>query len=39
MERKQVLPLRVRVDIGVMEMNEHSTFLKAQELEPHHQLI
>ena len=33
----QVLPLRVRVDLGVMLMKRYFIFLKAPGLEPHHQ--
>ena len=33
-----VLPHRVRVDLGVMSMKGYSTFPKAPELEPHHQM-
>ena len=34
----QVLPLRVRVDLRVMEMNEYSEFPEFPELELHHQM-
>ena len=33
----QILPLLVRVDIGVMAIKEYSIFPKALGLEPHHQ--
>ena len=33
-----MLPLRVRVDLGVMAMKGYSTFPRALELEPHHQM-
>ena len=32
----QVLPLRVRVDLGVITIKGYSTFLRYPELEPHH---
>ena len=36
----QVLPLRVRVDIGTMAIKEYSTFPKPPALqEPHHQIV
>ena len=38
MEAKQVLQLEVGVDQGVMAMKGYRTFLKALELEPHHQI-
>ena len=34
----QVLPLWVREEMGVMAMKGYSTFSKASELEPHHQV-
>ena len=34
----QVLPLRVRVDLGTMAMKRYSTFLKFLRLEPYHQM-
>ena len=33
-----MLPLRVRVDLGVMAMKGYSTFLRAAGLEPRHQI-
>ena len=33
---KHILPLWVRVDLGVMAMKGHSTYLIAPGLEPHH---
>ena len=33
---KQVLPLWVRMDLGVMTMKEYSTFSKAPGLQPLH---
>ena len=38
MGSSQVLPLRVKVDPGVMAMKAYSTLLKPPELEPHHQM-
>ena len=38
MEPKQVQPIQVEVDLGVMGMKEYATFSKAPGLEPHHQL-
>ena len=38
MRPKYVLPLRFRVNMGVMVTEVHSTFLRALELEPHHQI-
>ena len=38
MEPKQVLTVRVRVDLGVMAMKVYSTFLKASGLKPHYQI-
>ena len=38
MEPEKVLPLWVRVDLGVMAMKVYSTYLRAPELEPHHQM-
>ena len=36
----QVLPLRARVDLGVMAIKRYSTFPKAPALlEPHHQIV
>ena len=35
---QQVLAFQIRVDLGVMEMKEYSTFPKAPELEPDHQM-
>ena len=34
----RVLPLQVRVDLGVMVMKEYPTLLRSPELEPHHQM-
>ena len=34
----QVLPLQIRVDQEVMTVMGYSTFRKALELEPHHQM-
>ena len=35
-----MLPLRARVDLGVMVRNKYSAFLKASSLlEPHHQIV
>ena len=39
MRPKWVLPLWVRVDLGVMLMKEYSIFPKTSELEPHHQVV
>ena len=36
---KQVLPLWVRVDLGVMVMKGYSIFPKAQRLESHDQIV
>ena len=36
---KQVLPLWVKVDLGVMAMKGYSSFPKGPELEPHHQIL
>ena len=39
-EPYQVLPLKVRVDLGVMEMKGYSTFTKYPALlKPHHQIV
>ena len=35
----QVLLLRVRVELGVIEMKRYSIFPKALGLEPHHQMV
>ena len=35
----QVLPLRVKVDLGAMAMNGYSRFLKVSGLKPHHQIV
>ena len=35
----QVLPLRVRVDLGILTMKEYSTFPKDLGLEPHQQIV
>ena len=35
----QVLPLRVRVDMGVMELKVYSTFPKASEVKSHYQML
>ena len=35
----RVLPLRVKVDLGVMAMKEYSTLPKAWELDLHHQMV
>ena len=35
MEPKQVLPLKVKVDMEIMAMKRFSTLLAAPELEPH----
>ena len=35
----QVLPLQVRVDLGVMAMKVFSTFPKASKLDPHRQIV
>ena len=35
---KQVLPLRVRVDLGVMRMKSYFTLFRAPELVPHLQI-
>ena len=34
----QVLPLRIKADMGVMELKGNYTFPKSPELEPHHQM-
>ena len=34
----QVLPLRVKVDLGIMAMKGCSTFFNALKNEPHHQM-
>ena len=34
----QKLPLPIKVDLGVMTMNEYSTHPRSRELEPHHQM-
>ena len=34
-----VLPLQVKVDLEVMAMKRYSTFPKALELEPYHQMV
>ena len=34
----QLLPFRVRVNLGVMAMKEYSTLLRASEMEPHHRM-
>ena len=36
METSLVLPLRVRVELGIMAMKEYSPLLRAFELEPHY---
>ena len=38
MGSKQVLPLKVRVDLGVMAVNGYSTFPYVPEREPHYQM-
>ena len=38
MEPQQVLPFRVRVDLGVMVLRRYFTLLKSLELELHHQM-
>ena len=38
MRPQQVLPLWVKVDLGVMAMKEYSTFPKIPGLESHHQM-
>ena len=35
---KQIVPLPVKVDLGVMVMNRYSTLPKSLEMEPHHQM-
>ena len=35
----QVLPLRVRVDLEVMEVKQYSTFPKSPELEPYYEMV
>ena len=35
---QHMLPLRVRVDLGIMAIKEYSIFSKAPELEPHNQM-
>ena len=39
MGSKQVLPLQVRVDMGLMTIKGYSTFPRSQDLEPHHQML
>ena len=39
MELKQVLSFPVGVELGVIAMKDYFTFLKAPELEPHHQMV
>ena len=39
MEPLEVLPLQVRVDLGVMGMKEYFSFSKAPGLEHHHQMV
>ena len=34
-----LLPLRVRVDLGVIAMKGYSTFLKASELKSHYRIV
>ena len=38
MKPKEAQLLRVRVNLGVIEMMKYSTFLRVPELEPHHQM-
>ena len=38
MELKQVLPLQIRVDLGIMAVNGYSTLSRSPELESHHQM-
>ena len=38
MRAKQILALRVRVDLGVMAMKEYCILPKSPELESHHQI-
>ena len=35
---KEVLPLRVKVDLGVMSMKENSILSRPPELEPHNHM-
>ena len=35
---KQVLPLRVRVDLGVMAIKGYATHPRSPQLEPHYQM-
>ena len=39
MRSYQVLPLRVRVDLGVMAMKRYSTIFETLGLKPHHQIL
>ena len=38
-EPYQVLPLRIKVDLGATAMKVYSPFPKAPGLKPHHQII
>ena len=39
MRPQQVLPLKIKVDLGIMAMKGYSTLPRSPELEPHHQML